>query len=328
MGFILSLIFGFAPMIVFAFILYWLDRYEKEPKILLGGSFLWGVIVAAGGAFIINTLLGVGIYLFTGSDLVTEITTGSLIAPIVEESLKGVAVLIVFLAIRQEFDSILDGIVYAGITALGFAAVENSYYIYNFGYLEDGYEGLFWLVFVRVILVGWQHAFYTAFIGIGLALTRLTRNIWVKIIMPIIGWLLAITIHSIHNTIASLLPGMSGMVLGTVLDWSGWFFMFIIIVWAGWREQKWIRYHLREEVQSGVISESQYKVACSAWAQSMARLKAIKTGQFIATNRFYHLTAELAYKKQQLARIGEESGNTLRIEKTRQKLARLAPQAH
>ena len=50
-----------------------------------------------------------------------------MIAPIIEESLKGLAVLLVFLLFRKEFDSILDGIVYAAITALGFAATENSH---------------------------------------------------------------------------------------------------------------------------------------------------------------------------------------------------------
>ena len=43
------------------------------------------------------------------------------------------------------------------------------------------------MFFVRVILVGWQHPFYTAFIGIGLAISRLSRNTSIKIIAPIIG---------------------------------------------------------------------------------------------------------------------------------------------
>ena len=57
MGILLSLFFGFVPMLLFAWLIYWLDRYEKEPKVLLGGVFLWGAVVAAGGAFLVNTLL-------------------------------------------------------------------------------------------------------------------------------------------------------------------------------------------------------------------------------------------------------------------------------
>lgn len=62
MGFITSLLFGFVPMLVFSGILYWLDRYEKESKLVLGVVFIWGAIVAAGAAFLINTILGMGVY--------------------------------------------------------------------------------------------------------------------------------------------------------------------------------------------------------------------------------------------------------------------------
>ncbi len=134
MGLIVSGFIGFATSLLFASILYWLDRFEKEPLLLLGGVFLWGAIVAAGSAFLINTTLGLGIYVFTGSNSATDLATGSIVAPMVEEILKGLAVLGVFLVFRREFDSVLDGIIYAGVAALGFAATENVYYIYTYGF--------------------------------------------------------------------------------------------------------------------------------------------------------------------------------------------------
>lgn len=219
-------------MFLFAWFVYWLDRYEKEPKLLLGVVFIWGAVVAAGFAFIINTVLGMGVYLVTSSDTITDFATGSLIAPPVEELLKGFAVFAVFLLARKEFDSVLDGIIYAGIVALGFAATENTYYIYNYGYLENGWQGLFFLVFVRVILVGWQHPFYTAFVGIGLAIARLNRNWLIKIAAVILGLSVAVGLHSMHNTIATFASGLGGLVFGTIIDWSGWLVMFIIILWA------------------------------------------------------------------------------------------------
>jgi protease PrsW len=325
MGFILSLFFGFVPMLIFAWILYWLDRFEKEPKILLGVVFVWGALVAAGVAFIVNTLLGMGVYLVTGSEIATELATGSLVAPPVEETLKGLAVLLVFLIFRREFDSTLDGIVYAGITALGFAATENAYYIYNYGYLEDGMEGLFFLVFVRVILVGWQHPFYTAFIGIGLALARFQKNVWGQLLLPALGWGLAVSAHALHNTIASLASGVGGLILGTFIDWSGWLVMFIFILWTIYREKQAIRTHLQEEVALGIISKRQYHTAYSAWAMNSTRINALASGKYRATHRFYHLTAELAHKKEQRSKMGDEGRNTAIIQKLRQELAKLAP---
>jgi RsiW-degrading membrane proteinase PrsW (M82 family) len=93
---LVSIFFGFVPMFLFAAIIYWFDRYEKEPKLLLGAAFFWGVVFAAGGAFLINTTFGIGIYLFTGSEAASEIGTASIIAPLVEEFLKGLAVALVF----------------------------------------------------------------------------------------------------------------------------------------------------------------------------------------------------------------------------------------
>lgn len=324
---LLSLFFGFAPMLFFAYLVYWSDRYEKEPKLLLGGVFIWGAIVASGGAFVINTMLGLGVYLFTASEPITDLTTGALIAPVVEETLKGLAVLAVFLVFRREFDSILDGIVYAAVVALGFAATENAYYIFNYGYLENGFGGILFLVFVRVILVGWQHPFYTAFTGIGFAITRLSRNWLVKIFAPLAGLLLAMSTHGFHNLLAGLLGGLEGLAIGTFIDWSGWLVMLLFVLWAVYREQRALVRHLREEVTLGIITPAHYKTACSAWLQTIARLGALFNGRYRATNRFYQVAGELAHKKEQRLTLGEEGGNTAIIESLRTELARLAPQA-
>jgi RsiW-degrading membrane proteinase PrsW (M82 family) len=324
---ILSILLGFLPMLLFAFIVYWVDRYEKEPRILLGGVFLWGASLAAGAAILVNTVMGLGIYIFTRSDTITEMTTGSLIAPIVEESLKGFAVLIVFVAFRHEFDSILDGIIYASVTALGFAATENAYYIYNFGYVDNGLIGILIMFVIRVILVGWQHPFYTAFTGIGLATARLSHKPSVKVIAPLAGLSIAILTHAFHNTMGSFLPGLAGLATGTLIDWSGWFIMFIFILWALRREQRWIIRNLKEEVELALISPAQYRVACSAWMQTLSRLKALSSGRYRATNRFYQLAAELAYKKEQHLFMGDEGGNGAMIENLRTELTRLAGSA-
>jgi RsiW-degrading membrane proteinase PrsW (M82 family) len=325
MGVLLSLFLGVIPAFVYAMFVFWLDRYEKEPVLLLGGVFIWGAVVAAGGAFILNTLFGLSVFLFTGSETATDLATGSISAPLVEESLKGFAVLIVFLIFRNEFDNILDGIVYAGVAALGFAATENSFYIFSYGYQEAGYEGIMVLACVRNILVGWQHPFYTAFIGIGLAMARLNPNPLVKIAAPVAGWSLAVITHSFHNTFATLIGGVEGLLLGTVIDWTGWFFMFLVIIWAIFREQGYLKKYLREEVELGTISQGQYKTACSALLMSLSRFGSLTSGRYGRTNRFYHLCAELSHKKRQRDAVGEERGNTALIEQMRRELAQLSP---
>ncbi len=326
-GILLSLIIGFISSIFYAWIVYTLDRYEKEPKLLIGGVFFWGVFVAAGGAFVINTVLGLGVYVFTGSEFATDLTTGSLIAPLVEESLKGIAVLIVFLVFRREFDSVLDGIVYAGIVALGFAATENSFYIYTFGYQEGGIGGIMALTFIRTILVGWQHPFYTAFIGIGLAVSRLNRDRVVQVLAPILGWTVAVMTHAFHNTMASFMRGIGGLVLGTFFDWTGWLLMFGIILWALWRERGWITAQLAAEVTSGVITEGQYRTAQSSTRRLLARYRGLGSGRYLSTYRFYQACTELAYKKHHRQKLGSSDAQDEAVRLLRQKLIGLSPVA-
>jgi RsiW-degrading membrane proteinase PrsW (M82 family) len=321
MALIVSLFFGFVPMFFFAAFVYWLDRYEKEPIILLGATFFWGVVIAAGGAFIINTAFGMGIYVFTGSESAADVGTTSIVAPIVEEFLKGFAVLIVFFLFRKEFDSVLDGIIYAAIAALGFAATENTLYIYRNGYLDSGWSGLFLLAFIRVIVVGWQHPFYTAFTGIGLAVSRTNRNPIIKFLAPFIGYGVAVATHAFHNTFGGLIGGLGGLAAGTFVDWIGWLFMFGFIIWMINNERNIVKNNLYAEVTSGLISQAQYQKALSPWNMTIAGL----SGR--ATSRFYQVCGELSHKKEQMAKVGDERGNTAIIESLRKELEILSPQA-
>ncbi len=321
-----SFFFGFVPMFLFAAFVNWLDRYEKEPKLLLGAAFAWGVVIAGGGAYILNTVFGIGIYVLTGSEAAADFGTTSIVAPVIEEALKGLAVGVVFLLFRKEFDSILDGIVYGAMAGLGFAAIENVLYIYRNGYQEGGWEGFWFLVIVRVILVGWMHPFFTSFIGIGFAVARISKNTLVKFLAVPTGYVVAVLTHSFHNTFGSLVGGEGGFFLGLLADYFGYFFMAVFIIWMIIHERNILKRHLTEEVKNGAISQKQYDTAISFF-QFNAHLSAITSGSFGATKRFYQVLGELAHKKEQLAKVGEESGNTKIIEGYRTELTRLAPLA-
>lgn len=318
--------FGFVPMFLFAVFVNWLDRYEKEPKILLGAAFWWGVLIAGGGAFILNTAFGAGLYALTGSQGIAEFGTTSIAAPFIEESLKGLAVVIVFLIFRHEFDSVLDGIVYAAITAMGFAAIENVLYIYRNGFLEGGWSGFWVLVFIRVMVVGWMHPFFTAFTGIGLAISRMSPNTLIKFIAVPVGFAAAVFTHAFHNTFSGLIGGFGGFVAGTLVDYLGYAIMLSFIIWMIFNERNILKRHLREEVEKGYLSQRQYHSALS-FIQVNAYLSALMSGSFLQTARFYQVCGELAHKKEQLSRLSEERGNIRTIEKLRSELLALAPVA-
>ena len=138
---------------------------------------------------------------------------------------------------------------------------------------------------------------------------------------------MAIFTHSFHNTLAALLGGTAGLVIGTLIDWSGWLVMFLFILWALYPRAALDHHPPARGSQPGHHSiRTQYRTACSAWAQAAARTKALFSGRYRITARFYQLTAELAFKKEQRLKMGEEGDNTPIIERLRTELARLAPQ--
>lgn len=307
-AFVVSLLMGFTPMIINAFIIYCLDRYEKEPLKLLGAVFIWGAVVAAAGAFLVNTLFGVGVEWLTHSEKLADISTGIMSAPLLEETLKGLAVLFVFWAFHNEFDSVLDGIVYAAVTALGFAATENTFYIFSEGFLHGGWSQLWTMSVLRSFVVGWQHPFFTSFFGIGLAYARLTSNPIRKWTMPILGWFAAILTHSFHNIIAMFGSGVVCL-LGSVIDWSGWLAMLVFIIILGRREKNLLRHYLLEEVDLGNITTVQYETALSTWR----RIRALLRENIHHHICFYQLCAEISHKKYQFENFGDETGNSIII---------------
>jgi len=318
-GIALSMLCGIIPMAIYATILTWFDRYEKEPVWLMLGVFLWGAIVAAGSALIVNTFLGLGLIFVMGSETLASFGTAVFVAPPVEETVKGLAVLGVFIYFYKEFDSLLDGVLYGSLVGFGFAASENVNYIAS-GFHEGGLSGLVLVAIIRVIVIGFLHATLTAFTGIGFAVARLNRGV-IRFIAPVLGYGTAIFLHGFHNALASL-GSLPICLLGSVLDWLGFVGMFVFILILVWREGHVMREHLQEEVTLGTLSAAQYRAACSVSGQFSARLGALGGG-WRKTARFYDLCGELAFKKYQLARLGHERDLPQRIEQLRGEIVTL-----
>ena len=319
---ITSVLLGFIPMLLFSAIVYWLDRYEKEPIKLLVIVFLWGAIFAAASAFLINTIFGAGIYLISGSEAVASTSVSSIIAPIVEEIAKGIAVAAVFIFYHNEFDSILDGIIYGAIVGLGFAATENAYYIFNMGYLVNGWQGIAQLSVIRILLVGWQHPFYTAFIGIGFAICRINKQVVIKALSIPLGLLGAMIAHSIHNTLSPLIASANiplALIFASQFDWLGWTIMLIFIFVLIKREKNILSDQLSEEVKNNVLSPAMFQALLSKKRQNeIIRLAKKKTGSLAKMyKQYFQLCAELAHKKRQFNELGNEQNNCNIIMSTR-----------
>lgn len=187
-GLVPTLLFFSAAVLVYL----WLDRWEPEPLRLLIFAFLWGAGVAVVGALVVGVVFG-----FTDEafGMVAE-------APIVEEGLKGLLLLVMLTGRRRvEMNSLTDFLVYAGFVGLGFAFVEDLLYLSSTGSLE----GTVLIGAMRLVLGVFAHPFFTSATAIGLylAMSR-ARTAGMPILYGLGGYVGAVTLHAIWNGSASL----------------------------------------------------------------------------------------------------------------------------
>ncbi len=90
-------------------------------------AFLWGATAAVFFAFIFNTLNGIIVALIFGAKA-GEAFSAVISAPFVEECAKAFVLFLLFFWKKDEFDGIVDGVVYASMVGLGFAMTENIQY--------------------------------------------------------------------------------------------------------------------------------------------------------------------------------------------------------
>ena len=160
----------------------WLDRLEPEPRAMRWNAFLWG-----GG---ISVLVGGLVNEFTDASFGT---TAALVisAPVAEEIMKSLGIL--GAAKRNQIDSPLDGVVYAGYVGLGFAMVENI--IYFSQAIADDDLGLVFVM--RGLFSPFAHPFFTLWVG--LAIGTAVRKGRSRRFAAMRGLLLAMALHASWN---------------------------------------------------------------------------------------------------------------------------------
>ncbi len=301
------------PTALYFWLIWWLDRYEKEPLLLLAAVFVWGSIPAIMLAIMFQVVLAVPL---SNSPLGPDLTTWAL-APLVEEPVKALALVALFVFVRREFDGPIDGIVYGSLIGFGFAMTENLlFFLYN----PNDLSRLFWL---RSIVFGFNHALFTSIVGLGLGLVRYARQRWSGYVVVPVSLLLAMTVHSVHNMIVQY--QWLGLAVAWAVQSSGLFIMVMIVVLAWRRERTWLVQELGEELRMGIISTSDYVETISLPYRTRAQIQTLcKQGvrQYLRVRRLHHLVTELAFCKYQL-RIGDRFQCHTEHERLRQEIMSL-----
>lgn len=277
----------------------WLDRYEAEPGSLLAFAFAWGAGVATFGALVVNTASLQAIKASGGDPTVAAV----LVAPVVEESLKGLAVLLILLVRRREFDGIVDGIVYAGMAGIGFAFVENVLYLGR-TLAETGSHGTAAVFIVRCLVSPFAHPLFTAATGVGIGLAARSGALPVRWSAPVLGWCLAVALHAGWNLSAS--SGLAGFVSAYVAVQLPVFVGVVVLaVLARRREGRLIGRHLTAYSAAGWLTAGEVTMLASLRARKEARGWALRAGGGAARRAmrdFQELGSELAFLRERMIR--------------------------
>ncbi|WP_020496175.1 PrsW family intramembrane metalloprotease [Sciscionella marina] len=281
----------------------WLDRWEAEPPKLLLAAFGWGASVAALTALAINSTAD---YLVSGGT--GDVPGTALVsAPLVEEAVKAAFVLGIWLFLRAEFDGVIDGVVYAGITAAGFAFTENITYFgraFDVAGLSGEHGALVETFIVRGVFSPFAHPLFTVMTGIGIGIAAASRrkHRWLA---PILGYALAVGLHAAWNASATF-GGMRGFV---------WLYLLVmvpvgigVIVFLGWqrrREQHAISSALPWMSEAGWIAPSEVELLASLrgrkqWRKTVAARHGRQAGN--AVREYQAAVTELAFLRRSMGR--------------------------
>ncbi|HYX27442.1 MAG TPA: PrsW family intramembrane metalloprotease [Pyrinomonadaceae bacterium] len=300
---IIGMVCATLPVPIYIVLLLWIDRYESEPLWMLTTAFLWGALVAVFIAFILNTINGAIVTAATNSAQVGENFGAVISAPIVEESAKAFILLVLFLWKRDEFDGIVDGIIYAGMAGLGFAMTENILY---YGRAVGGGAGVLTFTFIlRGMAAPFSHPLFTSMTGIGLGWSRQSNNGFVKVVAPVLGFMLAIVLHATWNGTATY-GGAAGFFAGYFLIMGPAFIITLMVIFFSLRrEGRIVRQFLYPDYQRGFFDPVEYEKLSTIHGRMGMSWTAMMTRGFFgwrARMRYNQIASELAFHRSRVAR--------------------------
>ncbi|OSZ57706.1 hypothetical protein OQI_25790 [Streptomyces pharetrae CZA14] len=264
------------PLLIAAF--RWLDRVEPGPWRNLLFAFAWGACAAALIAIVANSFATRWIATATADPASADTLGATVIAPVVEESAKAAAILLLFLFRRRDFNGIVDGVVIAGVTATGFAFTENILYLGTaFGTDQmHGDSGIASVTaatfFVRVVMSPFAHPLFTVLTGIGFGIAALSgdRGRLRRVLLPLSGLLLAMGMHAFWNGSATFGEYGFFAVYGAfmvpafgILTW--------LVIWTRQRELRTVREELPPYVAAGWLGPAEPFALGSMRARRLAR---------------------------------------------------------
>jgi RsiW-degrading membrane proteinase PrsW (M82 family) len=199
----LKVIISLSPVILFFFMLLYLDSLKLVRKNLLGLCLLWG-LASSGLSYLGNTalieILGMSFPKYS-----------LFIAPVVEEFLKLLPIL--YLIRKNKIGFMIDGAIYGFSIGAAFSVVENLYYLFNYADLENNL--LVWII--RGVGTAIMHGSATALFAM-ISMSSHNRKSR-EVIGILAGAFAAILLHALFNGLVEI-PLLSTLVTVLIIPVS------------------------------------------------------------------------------------------------------------
>ncbi|MDT7696721.1 MAG: protease PrsW, partial [Pseudonocardiales bacterium] len=290
--------------VVWAFL--WMDRWEPEPPRMLLVAFLWGACFATLAALILNSSAELATSSVLGD--ASSVFSAVFVAPWVEEFMKGSFLLGLLVFRRREFDGVLDGIVYAGVVAAGFAFTENILYLgqaFASGAATGQGGDVLAVLVMRGLFSPFAHPLFTSMTGIGLGIASNARTVLVRLAAPIGGYLLAVFLHACWNASASYADGEALVPVYLMIMLPMLVFVLLVVLYQRRREQRIIAAELPGFAEAGWIAPSEVHLLESlagrrGWLRAVRR----RSGSAVAkaVSEYQAAVTELAILRHRMAR--------------------------
>jgi RsiW-degrading membrane proteinase PrsW (M82 family) len=293
------------PTLAYLTVLNAIDRYEKEPWTILLACIVLGAVVAPLMSVVILTVLGRPAALLP--QFAPGPGSGDPLIGIVQETVNAACLLVLVRLVRDEFDDVLDGVVYGAAIGAGFAATES--FIYALG----GTSGLDAGSIGSLLVAGLDHAFYVAIFGAVAGFAAGMRDAPVARIVVLYGVATAALLHAFHDTLPAILArlvdqpdaatGLATRAIAQAVNVLG-IVTLAVLVWAAWgREGRVVRRRLADELEHGVIGADDYATIGSVRARLGRQYAAFRRQGLAgvrAVRQLYAALGELAFVKERL----------------------------
>jgi len=289
----------------YLYVIWWLDRYEREPWWMVSGMFLWGAL----GATLLGCLASLPFLVVAQGLIGPDLAPGFnavVIAPIVEEAAKAAVFLPVLLTasfgqsrlnFARELDTATDGFIYGAAIGLGFATTENLlYYAANY---SASLETLVSIIGMRTAFSALVHTTSSGLLGMAIVAGRQRPGRWLWWAIPVGGYLTAVFNHAIWNGLAVASQFHAGAIFGGIACLLGTIAVTGLLTHLCLRrEHQIIRRYLQDEADRGNLPDAHADII-PFWSR---RRKVGWLPDHIDHSRYVQRATLLAFRRYQLER--------------------------